>query len=374
MSAAAIPYYEPGRRVHDEDDVAWKRAIRKPEDHPRHYIAEEGLKHAVEIALYLRQPLLLTGEPGTGKTQLGYSVAWELGMPPPLRFNTKSVTMARDLFYAFDALARLRDAQLKNTIVWARSDGTVKPGPPFALSTVADALPGCAHSTSDADVFESRKYLTLRPLGEAIVRARIEDQDLAWLPPVWAHLAHEERRRSVVIIDEIDKAARDVPNDILDEVEQFRFQIPEVNNVVISADQEFSPFLVFTSNSEKNLPDAFLRRCVYHHIDFPSKAILQEIIAGRIASEAAKKTPLVVDAVELFMKLRASGTGIRKAPGTAELLNWIRVLRNSGLSDERPLITRSGEVRKSLGVLIKTREDLLLALDLLTTWEKGQTH
>jgi MoxR-like ATPase len=336
VSETAIPSYQPGQRSTADDTPEWMRAIRDPSDHPRHYVAEDGLRHAVEIAVYLRQPLLLTGEPGTGKTQLGYSVAWEFNMAPPLRFNTKSVTTARDLFYTFDTLARFRDAQLTRS--------------------------------GDVNVFDSRKYLALRPLGEAIVRARARDQNLAWLSPEWTHLSRDARRRSVVIVDEIDKAARDVPNDVLDEVEQFRFQIPELDNIAVTADPALSPILIFTSNSEKNLPDAFLRRCVYHNINFPDKETLDSIIASRLSSAAATKPPLVRDAVELFTKLRDPGTGIRKAPGTAELLNWIRVLRALDLPEEDALVTHSDEVHKSIGVLIKSRDDLPLAVNVITVW------
>jgi MoxR-like ATPase len=330
--------------MHAKDTIEWEHAIRNPADHPRHYVAEEALQRAVEIAIYLGQPLIVTGEPGTGKTQLGYSVAWELDMSPPLRFNTKSVTIARDLFYSFDALARLRDAQVRDN--------------------------------RSTEAFDSRKYLALRPLGEAILRACPRDQDLSFLPQAWVDRLKGERRRSVVIIDEVDKAARDVPNDVLDEIEQYRFQIPELENAIVTADPNSAPILIFTSNSEKNLPDAFLRRCVFHNINFPNKQTLDRIISVRVAAEAANKSRLVRDAVELFLALREPGTGIRKAPGTAELLNWIRILREWNLPDADPLVMHSDTVRNSLGALIKSRDDFSLALDLIAAWEQKtmETH
>jgi MoxR-like ATPase len=338
LSVTAFPRYRTGTRINAKNTIEWEHAIRNLADHPRHYVAEEALQRAVEVAIYLRQPLIVTGEPGTGKTQLAYSVAWELDMSPPLRFNTKSVTIARDLFYSFDALARLRDAQLRDN--------------------------------SGAEAFDSRKYLALRPLGEAILRACPRDQDLSFLPQAWVDLLKGDRRRSVVIIDEVDKAARDVPNDVLDEIEQYRFQIPELENVIVTADPNLAPILIFTSNSEKNLPDAFLRRCVYHNINFPNKETLDRIISVRLSSEAASKSRLVRDAVDLFMALRDPGTGIRKAPGTAELLNWIRIFYEWGLPGADPLIIHSEDVRNSLGVLIKSRDDFSLALDLITAWEQ----
>ena len=222
----------------------------KIQTRPEAYLPDAGLVKAVNVALLLGQPLLLTGEPGTGKTQLAYSLAYQLGLGEPLKFETKSTSTARDLFYLYDALRRFHDAQAAQL----GEKGTQK---------------------------DSVDYLTYNALGKAIILTNPPETMQNYLP---IDFSYTETRRSVVLIDEIDKAPRDFPNDILNEVENQYFHIPELGNVKIEATENMSPILVLSSNSEKPLPDAFLRRCIYYNIPFPDETRLTKIIEARSSS------------------------------------------------------------------------------------------
>lgn len=205
---------------------------------PEAYLPDKGLIDAVNVALLLGQPLLLTGEPGTGKTQLAYNLAYQLGLGEPLKFETKSTSTARDLFYVYDILGRFHAVQ--------------------------------AGQLGETTQRNSVDFLTYNALGLAIILTNPPESIKNWLP---VDFVYTEPRRSVVLIDEVDKAPRDFPNDILSEVENTYFRIPELGNVKIPANPDLKPILVLTSNSEKHLPDAFLRRCIYYHILFPDRAI-----------------------------------------------------------------------------------------------------
>lgn len=267
---------------------------------PEHYIPHPALLDAINTALALGQPLLVTGEPGCGKTELGDFVAWKLGLGRAIRYQTKSDMQSRDLFYSFDTVARFHAAQM------AARDESV-----------------------DIDAVHFIQY---HGLGEAIIRATP--------PGTYAHLLpqqlkddHKEQRRSVVLIDEVDKAPRDVPNDLLAEMEAPRFRIPELGNAEIEADKAFRPILVLTSNSEKALPDAFLRRCVYYDMPFPDPDTLKIIVQTRIERLRGGGN-LLDDAITLMNHLRDS-RHLRKRPGTAELLGFVMALldRGYGLAD-----------------------------------------
>jgi MoxR-like ATPase len=303
---------------------------------PAAYIADESLIDAVNVALLLGQPLLLTGEPGTGKTELAYRLAWELGLGKPLAFNTKSTSTARDLFYTFDAMGRFQ----------------------------------VAHTGNGSD--NNLDYIVYNAIGLAILRSREEVSVSKLLPPCFEHGG---RRQSVVLVDEIDKAPRDFPNDLLHEVESLSFRIPELGNIEVQADAALRPILVLTSNSEKNLPDAFLRRCVFYNIPFPKTGRLIEIVRARTAAfksdsipptgpagstraEEPTKTasPLLKTAVALFEEIRSSG--LRKPPSTAELLNWVQALIAKGAVVTRPIEALGEKALMSTScVLAKTRDD-----------------
>jgi len=225
----------------------------------RQYFADPGLREAVNVALQLRQPLLLTGKPGTGKTLLAYSLALELGLEDPIKFETKSTSEARDLFYHFDSLSRF-------------------------------------HAPSSEKANDGLSFLQLRALGEAIVRsmdvAQIKNafgvEEVTHVHPELAD-SHQPHR-SIVLIDEVDKAPRDFPNDILNEIENLYFRIPELQidsvsaNLKMGESADLSPVIILTSNSEKALPDAFLRRCVFYHIPFPERDRLEKIVRSQLAS------------------------------------------------------------------------------------------
>lgn len=287
-------------------------------DSPAGYIPDSGLVDAVNVALTLRQPLLVTGEPGTGKSQLARSVAYQVGLDAPLDFETKSTSVAKDLFYTFDNIARFRLAQ------------TSKAEQPIG------------------------EFITFNALGLAIILANPEERVRDLLP---SDFVHAGQRRSIVLIDEIDKAPRDFPNDILNEVDRFFFRIPEAGGQMVSADDGFRPILIMTSNSEKSLPDAFLRRCIYYSIPFPDPKRLEEIVLKRLAGQLEAGSTLLQESIEFFMELRKPDSGLRKRPGTAELLNWVIAMLALGIEPSQALKANSRAVRATLSALSKVAED-----------------
>lgn len=292
---------------------------REQQTDPAGYLVDDPLLDAVNVALLLGQPLLLTGDPGTGKTQLAYRVAWELGLSRPLRFDTKSTSTARDLFYSYDTLRRFHAA---NTNSGSQSN---------------------------------RDYITYNALGRAILLSRDPQAVTHVLTPGFQH---QGKQRSVVLIDEIDKAPRDFPNDLLNEVENMSFRIPELGTVEVSADTSLRPILILTSNSERNLPDAFLRRCIYYHIPRPDRDRLLAIVRSRIPETpgAPRGTKLYESAVSLFLQVQ--NLNLRKTPASAELLNWLQSLLQWGAAPTQDVKACAVPLRKSLSTLVKTREDL----------------
>ena len=301
---------------------------REGQNHPSGYRPDPGLVDAVNVALLLGQPLLLTGEPGTGKTQLAFSLAWEFNYGCEV-FETKSTSTERDLFYYYDTVGRFYAAQTK--------EGSQRP----------------------------LDYITYNALGLAIIRSNPEEQVRYLLPP---DFEHGGARRSVVLVDEIDKAPRDFPNDLLNEVELLYFKIPELSNARVSAPPEMRPLVVITSNSEKHLPDAFLRRCVFYHIPFPDGARLKEIVAARIGGYfAGGESPLLTDALDFFNTLRSAGS-LRKRPATAELIGWLISLRENGAEVGRPLRQVPDITRKCMSALVKSADDQSVAQGVLDDW------
>ena len=255
------------------------------------YIADEHLSQVLDAALALRRPLLVKGEPGTGKTLLAGAVAEAL-QRPLLTWHVKSTTKAVEGLYTYDVVQRLNDSRF-----------------------------------NDRDVSDIRKYIRLGPLGRAFTADA----------PV------------VVLIDEVDKADVEFPNDLLRELDEMAFFIPELDETVRARHR---PMVIITSNAEKELPDAFLRRCVFHYIAFPDRPQLERIVRVHHPDLAAD---LLDVALDRFLGLRRK-QGLRKKPSTSELVDWLAVLTHAGVDVE--------SLRKSdpfLGVLLKQEADVASA-------------
>ncbi|ANM30284.1 hypothetical protein ABI59_12895 [Acidobacteria bacterium Mor1] len=296
---------------------------------PSGYRPDTGLIDAVNVSLHSGQPLLLTGSPGTGKTQLAYSLAHELGMPKPHKFETKSTSLSRDLFYTYDTLGRFHAAQTKS------------------------------------EVLDPVHYLTFNALGKAILQAN-QPEAVKHLVP--ADALHDRPRRSVVLIDEVDKAPLDFPNDLLNEIDEMYFRIPELRGEVVRAERELRPVVVITSNSEKNLPAPFLRRCVYYDIPFPKLERLREIVVQRLGQDILQAPGALNEAIELFGELASENSGLTRRPSTGELLVWLRVL--SGLPIVEGSLREAGaeKIVRTLTPLIKVEEDGRKAKSIVEQW------
>ena len=268
----------------------------------KHYIPDPDLVDAVNVAMAVGAPLLLTGEPGTGKTQLAHYLAAYFGIEEQLfTLFVRSTTTADDLLYRFDAVSYLRTAQDKH-------------------SSPEDRAP--------------EKHITPGPLWKA----------------------YETDGPSVVLIDEVDKAPRDFPNDLLNVLDQHRFPVPELDQE-ISRKHQSPPVVIITSNSERRLPEPFLRRCIFHHIQFTPE-LVRTAVASRIKDFPNLDHQVREAAITRFLELR--GKEIRKKPATAELLVWLTVLatrdgiRVGDISD--PPLSKL----PALSSLIKDREDMQL--------------
>lgn len=308
------------------------KAITRREFDPDKYIMHDELQSAVEVAIALGQPLLLTGEPGTGKTLLANKVAHELHQSDarfrkkPLVFYTKTTSTARDLFYTYDAVSHFQRANLKQ-------EGS------GAVPTTAD-------------------FIELQALGQAIAFSNPGDLDQS----LFKTELPAEPQSSVVLIDEIDKAPRDFTNDILNEIEQFAFQIREQNNYEIEHGGEQQIVVVMTSNSEKNLPDAFLRRCVFYHIPFPAPDTLLKIVRSQLGAHTDYTETALTNLIDIFGRIRDES--VRKAPATAELISWLRMLELKKYMELNPA-NQKDLMLQNLSVLVKTREDLEAVRDYL---------
>jgi MoxR-like ATPase len=327
---------------------------------PAGYKADDGLRDAVNVALHLGQPLLLTGEAGTGKTVLARSLSWELGYPLEI-YETKSTSTANDLFYTYNALAQFHVAQLE-----ARRP--TPPKPPLIANPRGSAR---TKRSEPAAVLEAPEHHGLRfvrynALGAASLRACPRKAVKGLLPPGFDHPGAPVR--SVVLLDEIDKAPRDLPNDVLSAFDAMAFTVPELGNARVEAPADMRPVLVMTSNSEKALPDPFLRRCVFYHIPFPKTPQLREIVESRLPW-IAERDGLLDDALRLFERFRGLGT-LKKRPATAELLGWLAALHaQNGPDRGNPLRGSTvSTLKRSLNCLVKAEEDEAAVTDELARW------
>ena len=260
------------------------------------YVATDDLRMAVDASVALQRPLLIKGEPGTGKTMLAEEVAAGLGKEL-IQWHIKSTTKAQQGLYEYDAVSRLRDSQL--------GDGKVE------------------------------------DIGQYIKRGKL-----------WEAFTADEQ--VVLLIDEVDKADIEFPNDLLVELDRMEFFVYETGETIKA---EHRPIIIITSNNEKELPDAFLRRCFFHFINFPDKETMKEIIA--VHYPKIKKS-LVQEALEVFFELREI-PGLKKKPSTSELIDWLKLLMADDIPDE---ILKNRDQTKAIpplyGALLKNEQDVQL--------------
>ncbi len=261
------------------------------------YLTSEALEAAVECALLLQMPLLVKGEPGTGKTLLAEAIAEHVGAEL-IHWPVKSTTRAQDGLYVYDTVQRLYDARF-----------------------------------GDGDVKDIRRYIKLGPLGRAFAA----------------------EKRVVILIDEVDKADLEFPNDLLHELDRMRFVVGETGDEVVAKER---PVVIITSNNEKELPDAFLRRCVFHFLDFPTPELMKSIVR---VHHPKVDDAMIDQAVIAFFELRATPR-LRKKPSTSELVDWLSVLLRTGVKRER-----LAKELPFIGVLLKKEQDV----DLVTAMKKG---
>ena len=260
------------------------------------YVATDDLKVAVNAAVTLRRPLLVKGEPGTGKTVLAHEIAGAAGAPL-IEWHVKSTTKAHQGLYEYDAVARLRDGQL-----------------------------------GDARVHDIANYIRRGKLWEAFTSPALP----------------------VLLIDEIDKADIEFPNDLLQEIDRMSFDVYETGERVTAVER---PIVIITSNNEKELPDAFLRRCFFHYIRFPDRETMQAIVDVHFPGIEKR---LVGSALDIFYEVREV-PGLKKKPSTSELIEWLKLL----LHEDMPLeVMQSKDARKAIpplhGALLKNEADVML--------------
>ncbi len=302
---------------------------------PKGYVVDprSGLSEAVNVAIALGKPLLLTGEPGVGKTTLAKSISHELGLNL-FKFYTKTTSTAKDLFYSYNMMEQYAAVHIRKE----------------------------KHAPTE-------KFITLNALGKAILLAEenhttksvnlIEElKSLVDTEKLLTGLSVGKPCRCVVLIDEIDKAPRDLPNDLLHEIENMEFSIMEMEGNKIKADEKYRPIVLITSNSERNLPDAFLRRCVFYHIEFPSNETLKAIVKKRFRHNALLTafTDDFLDAACVHLQ-EIRKLKLKKIPATDEFLAWLSILKTFYDQDKLFQEQEKDKMLWSYAALVKNRDD-----------------
>jgi MoxR-like ATPase len=320
---------------------------------PPPYLVDEGLAAAAWVALLLRQPLLLTGDPGVGKTRFAEKLSADLLGGRPATVQVKSTTSGRDLLYKFDDLKRFRDATIAGAIA-RQSQGRAAVAEDPLISYVRMEGLGRAILRAAGGNFEIVQDPTFDKV--EIFGALVAGKDKLTLADVFPKefSGDLKPRHSVVLIDELDKAPRDTPNDLLAEIERMAFKFEELG-FSVTADPAFKPIVIITSNAERNLPDAFLRRCVFHHIATPGREIMCRIAAARLGGGLQPDGPLISTAWQLFETVANSIT--EKKPGTAEFIALVAYLNAAGSGTEPD----TERLNAALRVFTKTKVDLTTA-------------
>lgn len=275
----------------------------------RRFVPGRRLETAINTAIAVGEPLLVTGEPGTGKTQTAYYTAYKLNVEPVIHFQVKSESTARDLLYHFDTVRYFHDAHLKTSTALNKKDTALN----------------------------KKDYVEKRALWRAFERA-----GQTGAPPV-------------VLIDEIDKAPRDFPNDLLHELDKMEFTVVELTDEPpVSAPRKLRPIVFITSNSERRLPEPFLRRCVYHHIEFNDQ-LVELAMSARKDEFSNLSEEFLKTAVQRFLAVR--GRNLRKIPATGEMLVWLKVLSAAAGTYPEKLEEDLSKL-PYLGVLLKDHQDM----------------
>jgi len=292
------------------------------------YLPSDDLIEAVNLAIALERPLLLEGEPGCGKTRLAGAVAYEFTQKylqegkwwDYYTWNIKSTTRARDGLYRYDAIARLRDAQLMGT----------------GLEQLREFLGIVETGYLKKRLLEKKNYREFAALGKSL---------------------QEHSHRPILLIDEIDKADSDFANDLLLELEELRFEIPETGESFPTP--EHKPIIFITSNREKPLPEAFLRRCLYFFVEFPTEEQLKKIIEQRFDEVVKDKESLVKRVMERFDEIREKLKDVpgSKPPGTSELIEFLTAILNRDVDTALKDLDNLSERLPLLGTLLKTKQD-----------------
>ncbi len=264
------------------------------------YLTNDALEAAVNCALALERPLLVKGEPGTGKTQLAEAIA-ESEDAELITWHVKSTTRAQDGLYLYDTVQRLYDSRF-----------------------------------GDGDIKDIRRYIKFGPLGKAL----------------------RAEKRVVLLIDEVDKADLEFPNDLLHELDRMSFRVQETNDEIVAKER---PIVIITSNNEKELPDAFLRRCVFHFIDFPEPEFMRQIVR---VHHPDLEGELLEQTLKCFYEIR-NASRLRKRPSTSELVDWIAVLKKAGVHE-----VKLDKTLPFLGSLIKKEQDMVALADQLAGGRK----